>query len=323
MVSAGMSKGQESTRLLRVIYVTHKLMTISSAIQSNVTKTYAIMTFFVVFVVLVGYVLGHALGYGNSFMWFAVLFSVISSVVSYYWGDSLILALSHARPADRQRDFDFFTLTENLAIAAGLPKPRLYVIDDTALNAFATGRDPQHAVIVATSGILASLERRELEGVIAHELSHIKNFDTRLMAVVAVLVGTVAYLADIFLRSLWWGGRRDRDDDRGLGAILLVVGIVLAIISPIIAKLIQLAASRNREYLADVTGAKLTRYPEGLARALEKLGKDKEVLEAATNATAHLYITNPFKGKNFGAWFANAFNTHPPIADRIKRLRAL
>ncbi len=298
-------------------------MTITSAIQSNVTKTYAIMSFFVVFVVLVGYVLGHALGYGNSFMWFAVLFSVISSFVSYYWGDSLILALSHARPADRHRDFDFYTVAENLAIAAGLPKPRLYVIEDTALNAFATGRDPEHAVIVATTGILHSLERRELEGVIAHELSHIKNFDTRLMAVVAVLVGTVAYLADIFLRSLWWGGRRDRDDDRGLGAILLVVGIVLAIISPIIAKLIQLAASRNREYLADATGAKLTRYPEGLARALEKLGKDKEVLEAATNATAHLYITNPFKGKNFGAWFANAFNTHPPIADRIKRLRAM
>lgn len=299
-------------------------MTISSAIQSNVTKTYVLMAIFVVFVVLVGYVLGQALGYGNSFMWFAVIFSVISSFVSYYWGDSLILAMSGARPADRRQDFDFFTVAENLAIAAGVPKPRLYVIEDTALNAFATGRDPEHAVVVATTGILATLERRELEGVIAHELSHIKNYDTRLMAVVAVLVGTVAYLADIFLRSLWWGGgRRSRDRDDSLGGILMVVGIVLAIISPIVATLIQLAASRNREYLADATGAKLTRYPEGLARALEKLGKDKEVLEAATNATAHLYITNPFKGKNFGAWFANAFNTHPPLADRIKRLRAL
>ncbi len=298
-------------------------MTISSAIQSNVTKTYVIMAAFVAFVILVSYVLGVSLGYGTSFMWFAVLFSVISSFVSYYWGDSLILAMSGARPADRKRDFDFYTVAENLAIAGGIPKPRLYVIEDTAMNAFATGRDPQHAVVVATTGILAQLERRELEGVIAHELSHIKNFDTRLMAVIAVLVGTVAYLADIFLRTLWWGGHRDRDDDRGLGGLMLIVGIVLALISPIIASLIQLAASRNREYLADASGAKLTRYPEGLARALEKLGRDKEVLEAATNATAHLYITNPFKGKNFGAWFANAFNTHPPLEDRIKRLRSM
>jgi len=299
-------------------------MTLSSAIQSNVTKTYVIMVTFVVFVVLLGYVLGQALGYGNSIMWLAVLFSVISSLVSYYWGDSLVLTLSHARPADRNKDFDLFTVAENLSIAAGMPKPRLYVIDDTAMNAFATGRDPQHAVIVATTGILSRLDRRELEGVIAHELSHIKNYDTRLMAVVAVLVGTVAYMADMFLRQLWWGGnRRDRDNDNSLGGIFMIVGIVLAIISPILATLIQLAASRNREYLADVSGAKLTRYPEGLARALEKLHGDKEVLEAATNATAHLYIINPFKGKNFGAWFANAFNTHPPIEDRIKRLRAL
>ena len=299
-------------------------MTLSSAIQSNVTKTYVIMVAFIVFVVLLGYVLGQALGYGNDIMWLAVLFSVISSFVSYYWGDSLVLTLSHARPADRNRDFDFFTVAENLSIAAGMPKPRLYVIDDTAMNAFATGRDPQHAVVVATTGILTRLERRELEGVIAHELSHIKNYDTRLMAVVAVLVGTVAYMADMFLRQLWWGGnRRSRDDDNSLSGIFMLVGIVLAIISPILATLIQLAASRNREYLADVSGAKLTRYPEGLARALEKLKGDKEVLEAATNATAHLYITNPFKGKNFGAWFANAFNTHPPIEDRIKRLRAL
>lgn len=299
-------------------------MSIQSAIQSNVTKTYVIMAMFVVFVILVAYVLGQALGYGNGFMWFAVLFSVISSFASYYWGDSMVLAMSRARPADRTRDFDFYTVAENLSMAAGIPMPRLYVIDDTAMNAFATGRDPEHAVVVATTGILARLDRRELEGVVAHELSHVKNYDTRLMAVVAVLVGTIAFLADMFMRSLWWGGNRRRsDDDRGMGSIILVVGIVLAIVSPIVATLIQLAASRNREYLADASGAKLTRYPEGLARALAKLGQDKEVLEAATNATAHLFITNPFKGKNFGAWFANAFNTHPPLEDRIKRLRAM
>ena len=300
-------------------------MSIQSQISSNKAKTYVIMTFFVVFVVLAGYVLGQALGYGNSWMWIAVFFSVISSLGSYYWGDKLVLAMSHARPADRKTDFDFFTVAENLSIAAGLPKPKLYVIDDTAMNAFAAGRDPEHAVVCATTGILSRLERRELEGVIAHELSHIKNFDTRLLAVVAILVGTVAFLADMFMRSLWWGGgRRSRDNDNNqLQGILMVVGIVLAIVSPIIATLIQLAVSRKREYLADASGANLTRYPEGLASALEKLGKDKEVLEAATNATAHLFITNPFKDKSFGAWFSSLFDPPPPIAERIKILRSI
>ncbi|MEK9143461.1 MAG: M48 family metallopeptidase [Patescibacteria group bacterium] len=298
-------------------------MSIHSQIQGNITKTYIIMSAFVVFVVLVAYVLGVSLGYGTSFMWIAVLFSVVSSFVSYYWGDKMVLAMSGAKPANRKQNFDFYTVAENLAIAAGLPKPKLYVIDDTAMNAFATGRDPAHAVICATTGILVKLERRELEGVIAHELSHIKNFDTRLMAVVAVLVGTVAFLADMFMRSLWWGGRRDRDEDRGVGQIMLVVGIALAIITPIVATLIQLAVSRRREFLADASAADLTRYPEGLARALEKLTGDREVLEAATNATAHLYVVNPFKGKQFAAWFSGLFNTHPPIAERIKILRAI
>jgi len=298
-------------------------MSIRSQISSNITKTYLIMVAFVAFVIMLAYVLGHALGYGNSWMGLAVFFSVICSFAGYYWGDRIVLAMSGARPADRRRDFDFFTVAENLAMAAGLPKPKLYIIEDTAMNAFATGRDPAHAVICATSGILNRLERRELEGVIAHELSHIQNFDTRLMAVVAVLVGTVAYLGDLFLRNLWWGGRRNRDEDRGLGGILMIAGIVLALISPLIATLIQLALSRRREYLADAQAANLTRFPEGLAEALAKLAKDKEVLEAATNATAHLYITNPFKGKEFGAWFSSLFDTHPPIAERIRILRAM
>lgn len=299
-------------------------MTITSQISSNVTKTYLFMAGFVAFVVVVAYVMGNALGYGNSWMFIAVVFSVISSVASYYWGADMVLAMSGARPADRRRDFDFYTVAENLAIAAGIPKPKLYVIDDSAMNAFATGRDPRHAVVVATTGILDRLERRELEGVIAHELSHIKNFDTRLMAVVAVLAGTIAFLADMFMRTLWWGGgRRSRDRNDNLGGLLLIVGIVLAVLSPIVATMIQLAVSRKREYLADASGAYLTRYPEGLARALEKLSKDKEVLEAASNATAHLYITNPFKGKNFGAWFSGLFDTHPPIAERIKILRSM
>jgi heat shock protein HtpX len=277
---------------------------------------------FTALVIVVAYVLGIALGYGTDFLWFAVVLSVASSFASYWWGDKLILAMSGARPAERTRDFDFFTVAENLAIAAGLPKPKLYVIDDTAMNAFATGRDPEHAIVVATTGILSRLERRELEGVIAHELSHIKNFDTRLMAVVAVLVGTLVYLSDLFMRSMWWGGRRRSRNSQG-GEILLLVGIVLAILTPVFAMLMQFAISRRREFLADASGANLTRYPDGLARALAKLSADKEVLEVATNATAHLYITNPFKGKQFHAWFSNMFNTHPPIAERIKRLREM
>jgi heat shock protein HtpX len=297
-------------------------MSISSHIRDNIARTYLLMALFTAMVVVLAYVLGSALGYGTDFMWIAVTLSVVSSFISYWWGDSLVLSMSHARPADRKRDFDFFTVAENMAIAAGMPAPKLYVIDDTAMNAFATGRDPQHAVVVATTGLLSRLERRELEGVIAHELSHIKNFDTRLMAVVAVLVGTIVYLSDLFMRSMWYGGRRRSRNSDG-GQIMLLVGIVLAILTPVLATLMQLAVSRRREFLADASGANLTRYPEGLARALEKLSGDKEVLEAATNATAHLYITNPFKGKQFHAWFANMFNTHPPIAERVKRLRGM
>lgn len=300
------------------------MTTIASTIQANKNRTVVLMVIFTAVVVLLGYFLGNVLGYGNSWLLIAVVFSVFSSLASYYWGDRIVLAMSGARPADRKRDFDLFTVTENLTLAAGMPKPRLYVIEDTAMNAFATGRDPDHAVICATTGLISRLDRRELEGVIAHELSHVRNYDIRVMAVTAVLVGTVAFLADMFLRNLWWGGgRRDRENDRGLGGILLIAGIILAILSPLVAQLIQLAISRRREYLADASGAFLTRYPEGLARALEKLKGDHEVLEAATNATAHLFIVNPFKGKDFGAVFANLFNTHPPLEDRIRILRTM
>lgn len=280
------------------------------------------MAGFTVLVVLVSYVFGLATDTGGSWIWIGVFFAVISNIGSYFYGDKIVLAMSQARPATREEFFDFYTVTENLCIAAGLPLPKLYVIDDTALNAFATGRDPKHAVICATTGIIERLDRRELEGVIAHELSHVKNYDIRLMVGVSILAGTIAFLADMFLRSLWWGGNRDREDNK-LGGVFLVVGLVLAIITPIIATIIKLAISRKREYLADASGADLTRNPEGLARALAKIGGDREVLEAATNATAHLYIANPFKGKDFGAWFSGLFNTHPPIEDRIKRLRSM
>lgn len=297
-------------------------MNIYNQISSNNTKTYVLMAGFVAFFALVAWVLGEARGYGSSYVVFAVLISTITSFGSYFYGDKIVLAMSGAREADRKRDFDFYTVAENLAISAGIPKPKLYVIDDTAMNAFATGRDPQHAVVVATRGILDKLDRRELEGVIAHELSHIKNFDIRLMLVVTVLVGTLVYVTDWFLRSLWWGGRRRDREDRG-GGLVMVVGIVLAILAPFLATIVKLAISRQREYLADASGALLTRYPEGLARALEKLAGDREVLEVANDATAHLYITNPFKGKAFGSWFASLFNTHPPIEERIRRLRSM
>lgn len=298
-------------------------MSIYSQIQSNKTKSLLLMIGFAVLITFVALILGEALDYGPGFAFIGLMFAGLSSLGSYFWGDKLVLAMSGAREADRDREFDLFTVTENLAIAAGIPKPKLFVIDDTAMNAFATGRDPQHAIIVATTGLISRLDRRELEGVIAHELSHIKNFDIRVMLLATVLAGTVVFLSDWFLRSLWWGGRSRSRERRGGGGIILLLGIIIAMLTPIFATIIKLAISRQREYLADASGVLLTRYPEGLARALEKLRGDREVLEAATNATAHLYITNPFKGKEFSAWFSGLFDTHPPIEERIKRLRAI
>lgn len=296
-------------------------MNIYKQISSNRWKTYFIIVLFIAFITLLAYIFGQADNSGFSFALLAFLISLTVSIGSYYFSDQIILSMSGARPADPKADFDFYTVAQNMSIASGLPMPKLYVIDDTAPNAFATGRDPQHAVVVATTGILQKLDRAELEGVIAHEMSHVKNFDIRLAAIVAVLVGTVVYLADIFMRSLWFrrGGRREREG----GGLFLIIGLILAIVSPILATLIQLAVSRRRELLADASGALLTRNPGALADALEKISSDREVLEAATNATAHLYIVNPFKGKDFGAWFSSLFDTHPPIDERIKILRSM
>lgn len=303
-------------------------------IDSNKRKSWLIMGLFVAFITAAVYFMVRGFGFDPSFVPIALILSGVMSLGSYYFSDALILTMSGARPADRKRDFHFYTVTENLCLAAQMPMPKLYVIEDTAMNAFATGRDPQHAVVCCTTGILDRLDRTELEGVIAHELSHIKNYDTRLMSIVVILVGFVALLADWFLRmSFWGGGRKDRDNDGGgnsqIQMIFFVVGLLFAFLSPIIAQLIQLAVSRNREFLADASGAGMTKYPEGLARALEKLEHDKEPLEAANKATAHLYIHSPFysdtphsnfRGGGVG-WFAGLFATHPPIPERIKRLR--
>lgn len=297
-------------------------MSIYSQIDSNKRKTWLVMALFIAFISTIAYVFGKASGFGVSYAALALIISGVMSLVSYFFSDSLVLAVSGAKPVEEKNDPELYYLIENLAIAAGIPKPRLYLITDASPNAFATGRDPAHGVVCVTSGLREKLNRSELEGVIAHEMSHIGDYDTRLMAIVTILVGLVALLADWFMRSLWWGGS-NRDEDNKAEGIFMIIGIALAIFSPIIATLIQLAISRRREFLADANGAYLTRYPEGLARALEKIAADKTVASFANNATAHLYIENPFKGKDTKSWFAGLFDTHPPIAERIKLLREM
>jgi len=250
----------------------------------------------------------------------AVLFSVISSFVSYFWSDKIILSMSGATLVDHENGREIYHLVENLCITAGLPFPKIYIINDSAPNAFATGRDPKHAAIALTSGILAKLDKAELEGVIAHELSHIGNWDILISTVATVLVGTVILITDWSARSAFFGRRGDDRENGGLGLIII---ILLAILAPLSAQLLQLAVSRKREFLADASGALLTRYPEGLARALEKISADPEPLEVANRATAHMYIVSPLKGRDDKktSWLASAFMTHPPVAERIKRLR--
>jgi heat shock protein HtpX len=291
----------------------------------NRWRTVLLIAAFTLLVVAVAFVFGDILGgttsAGVAFIPIAILFSAGSSLFSYYAGDKLVLAQSRAREVPDGEEKVLRDVVESLALGLGIPTPKLYVIEDPAPNAFATGRDPKHASVAVTRGLLDTMDRSELEGVIAHELSHVGNRDIRVMLLVTVLVGTVALLSDWLLRSMWWGGR-DRDRDRGSGGgLLLLVGIVLAILTPIIATLIQLAVSRQREYLADASGAFLTRYPEGLANALRKIAADQHVLSVANKATASLYIANPLKDHPFQ--FDRLFDTHPPIEERIKRLEAM
>jgi heat shock protein HtpX len=301
------------------------MQNVYESVDSNKRKSFLIMILFVVFVTAVTWVFAQAFELsGTGIVGWALIFSGLMSFSSYWWADKIILSISGARPASKKKDFQFFTVVENLTLAADLPMPKLYVIDDTAMNAFATGRDPNHAVVCATTGLLSRLNRTELEGVIGHELSHVRNYDIRLMSIVAILVGMITLLADWFLRSWRFGGRRDNEDRGQLQAIFFVVAIVLAILSPIIAKLIELAISRREEYLADAGSVMITRQPSGLISALKKLGADKEPLEAANKATAHLYIVNPLKNLHGGiGWFANLFTTHPPIDQRIKALEEM
>ncbi len=290
-------------------------------ISENKTKTALLISAFLILIIALGFTFSQAYG-SPEILYIAVIFSVGYSLISYYFSSQITLAISRARPVDRATNQTLYNLVENLAIAAGLPTPKIYIIEDSALNAFATGRNSENAVIVFTTGILEKLSKVELEGVVSHELSHIGNYDIRLMTLVVVLVGVLTLLADFMLRMSFFGGRSRSRDSNQLQALALFIGIILAILSPVIATLIQLAISRKREFLADASGALLTRYPEGLALALEKISQDTEPLEAANKATAHLYIANPLKN-NRGSigWFASLFNTHPPIEERIKRLR--
>lgn len=284
--------------------------------SSNVMKTWFLMIGFFAIVVGLGWAISWYYG-SPEILWGAVIFSLLMNVGSYWFSDKIALSMNGARPASREEFFDLYTITENLAITAGMPMPKLYVIDDPAPNAFATGRDEKHAVVAATTGLLAILDRTELEGVIAHELSHIKNKDMLVMTVAVVLAGFVAIVADIFLRMSLLGGSSDRDSKAGLlVAVLAIVGIILA---PLAAQLIQLAISRRREFLADSSGALLTRYPEGLARALEKIAGDGRPMMRANHATAHLFIGNPF-GAEAGKALNRLFATHPPVEARVAAL---
>jgi len=293
-------------------------------IASNKRRSFLLVFFFLALIFLLAWLFEQMLGMGTEGLVAAVVIALLMTVGSYYASDKIVLAMSKARPVTKEEFPYLYNVVEGLTIAAGLPAPRCYVIDDTAPNAFATGRNPKNSVIVVTTGLLEKLNRVELEGVVAHEMSHIKNYDVLLQTLTVVMVGVVALLSDWMRRSFWWGGGRRRDSDKGKGggaALILALALVMAILSPLIAQLIRLAISRKREFLADASGAMLTRYPPGLASALRKIAADREPLEVANQATAHLYIVNPLK--DIKGDVNKLFSTHPPIEERIAALEKM
>ncbi|MDO8436498.1 MAG: M48 family metallopeptidase [bacterium] len=292
------------------------MATLYTQADSNIRKTWLLISIFFILVIALGWFFSRAIN-SPGILVFAVFFSVLMSVGSYWYSDKIILAMTKARPIEKKDNPELYRIVENLCIAAGLPLPRIYILPEQQPNAFATGRDAKHAVVAVTQGLLDKLEKPELEGVISHELSHIGNKDMLLSTVIVVLVGFISLISDWFFRMTFFGGRgRDRE---GGGNALALIGIVLAILSPIIAVLIQLAISRKREFLADASGALLTRYPEGLASALAKIAVDRTPMKNVSTVTAHLYIDNPFKGKKM----LGLFMTHPPVEQRIKMLREM
>ena len=298
------------------------MSTLYSQAESNIHKTWFYLTGFLVLVIALGWIFSYLLN-NYIFLIIAVIFAFFQSFFSYWYSDKIVLAMSRAKPIEKKDNPELYRLVENLCITAGLFLPKIYIIPENQPNAFATGRDAKHAAIAVTQGLLNKLERSELEGVIAHELSHIGNRDILLSTIVVVLVGIVALLSNFFLRISFWGGMRDRDSRGSSGAVLAVLGILAAVLAPIAASLIQLAISRKREFLADSSGALLTRYPEGLARALEKISQDPTPMKVASNSTAHLFIESPFRGKQAKNWFTKLFMTHPPVEERIRALRGM
>ena len=296
-------------------------MTLYTYAESNLRKTWFLMTGFLILIIALGWLFSYLFGNQN-ILFFAVIFSILTSVSSYWYSDKIVLSLMKAKPIEKRDNPELYRIIENLCITAGLPLPKIYIIEEPQPNAFATGRNANHAVVAVTRGLLNKLERVELEGVIAHELSHIGNKDMLLQTIVVILVGIVVLLSNFFLRISFFGGGR-RDSKGSGGSLLAILGIIAAILAPIAATLIQLAISRKREFLADGTGALLTRYPEGLALALEKISADPNPLRVANNSTAHLFIASPFRGKQAKSWFTKLFMTHPPIEERIEALRQL
>ncbi|MFN7088367.1 MAG: M48 family metallopeptidase [Candidatus Paceibacteria bacterium] len=290
--------------------------------DSNIRKTWVLFSLFLIFVIGFGWVFSRIYA-RPEILYFAVIFSVLMNIFAYWYSDKIVLKMTGAQPVSRENYRELYNIVENLTITAGLPLPKIYIVRENQLNAFATGRNPEHAVVAVTEGLLKRLDRSELEGVIAHELSHIGNRDMLISTAVVVLVGFISILSDIFMRSMFWGGMGRNREGRGAGGIFLLIGIVLAIIAPIAAMLIQLAISRKREFLADASGVLLTRYPDGLVKAFEKISSDATPMNVANNTTAHLWLDDPFKGKNKTSWFHKLFITHPPIEERIQALRGI
>lgn len=290
-----------------------------SHITTNKRKTVLLISLFSVVIIALGWFLGTQYGEPRIGVLMAVILSTVFSLVSYFAGDKAALLTTGAKRLKKEDHPELWRLVENLAITAGVPMPKLYLVNDPSPNAFATGRNPEHASVAVTIGLLQILEKKELEGVLAHELSHVKNYDILVMTVVIILVGSIALLSDILLRSIFFRGGDDRKGGQA-AIVLAVVGLVLAILSPLIAEIIKLAVSRQREYLADASGALLTRYPEGLASALEKIRLHAKPMKKANHATAHLFISSPFLGKKD---FLSLFSTHPPMEERVRRLRGM
>jgi len=298
-------------------------MNLYTQAESNIRKTWLYLFFFLLLIIAVGWLVSYFLE-SPVILYFAVILSIILNFFAYWYSDKIVLSFSKAKPIEKRDSPELYRLVENLCITAGLPLPRIYIIDSPQPNAFATGRDAKHGVVAVTRGLLEKLERRELEGVIAHELSHIGNKDMLLQTIVVVLVGFIVMLTDFFFRIAFWGGMGGRGREGGQARLVMILAaLVLAILAPALAQLMKLAISRKREYLADSSGALLTRYPEGLARALEKISQDPNPLKGASDATSHLYIANPFRGKERSSWLHKLFMTHPPAEERIRALREM